>query len=289
MNTPHPAGPAPASSPIPTLTLPTGTPIPVLGFGTYKVAPEDAYDAVSRALEVGYRHIDTAQMYGNEAGVGRALAASGIDRDELFVTSKLDNGNHGHDDALRSLDRSLTELGLDRLDLFLVHWPMAAVTNIVETWRTMIEILQSGRVRAIGVSNHQAEHLREITDATGIAPAVNQIELHPYLAQEPLRIVHRSLGIVTESWSPLGRGRLLKDPVVVDIAAALGLAPAQVVIRWHLQHGLVVIPKTTHVERMHVNADVFSFTLSDEQMAALDALDRNLRTGSHPDTVQRQM
>ena len=171
--------------------------IPQFGFGTYRVPPEEAERVVSEALEAGYRHIDTAQMYGNEAGVGRALAASGIDRDELFVTSKLDNGNHGHDDALRSLDRSLTELGLERLDLFLVHWPMAAVTNIVETWRTMIEILQSGRVRAIGVSNHQAEHLREITDATGIAPAVNQIEISPYLTQEPLRALHAQMGIVT--------------------------------------------------------------------------------------------
>lgn len=288
MNT---AVPAPVTSLIRGTNESAPLTMPQVGLGTYKVDVDQAERVVADALAVGYRHIDTAQMYGNEAGVGAAIAASGIPRDRLWVTSKLDNPNHRRDDALRSFDATMRDLRLDVLDLFLVHWPLADSPGIdlVDTWRTMIEILESGRVRAIGVSNFQAEHLHAIIEATGVTPAVNQIELHPYLAQEPLRIVHRSLGIVTESWSPLGRGRLLKDPVVVDIAAALGLAPAQVVIRWHLQHGLVVIPKTTHVERMHVNADVFSFTLSDEQMAALDALDRNLRTGPHPDTVQRQM
>ena len=204
------------------------------------------------ALDVGYRHIDTAQMYRNEAGVGAAIAGSGIPRDQLWVTSKLNNPNHRRDDALRSFDATMRDLRLDVLDLFLVHWPMADSPGIdlVDTWRTMIEILESGRVRAIGVSNFQAEHLHTIIKATGVTPAVNQIELHPYLSQEPLRALHDSLGVVTESWSPLGRGRLLNDPVVADTAAALSVAPAQVVVRWHLQHDLVVIPKTTHRERM---------------------------------------
>ena len=188
------------------------------------------------------------------------------------MTSKLNNPNHRRDDALRSLEATMRDLRLDVLDLFLIHWPMADSPglDLVDTWRTMIEILESGRVRAIGVSNFQADHLRTIIEATGVTPAVNQIELHPYLSQEPLRALHSSLGVVTESWSPLGRGRLLDDPVVVRMAAALGVTPAQIVIRWHLQHDLVVIPKTTHRERMVTNADVFSFALSDGQMAQLE-------------------
>ena len=262
--------------------------IPQLGFGTYKIGPSEAERAVTRALEAGYRHIDTAQMYGNEAGVGRALAASSIPREQLWVTSKLDNPNHAREDALTSWEASMEALGLEVLDLFLVHWPLAHSPGIdlVDTWRTMIEILESGRVRAIGVSNFQAEHLRTIIEATGVSPAVNQIELHPYLTQRPLRERHAELGVITQSWSPLGRGRLLKDPVVASVAAGLGVTPAQVVIRWHLEHGLVVIPKTVDPHRMAVNADVWSFELDAAAMAALDALDRGLRTGSHPDRVQ---
>ena len=264
--------------------------MPQLGLGTYKIGAEQVERVVRDALDVGYRHIDTAQMYGNEAGVGAALASSRVPRDHLWVTSKLDNPNHRREDALRSFEATMRDLRLDVLDLFLVHWPMADSPGIdlVDTWRTMIDILESGRVRAIGVSNFQAEHLRTIIEATGVTPAVNQIELHPYLCQEQLRALHDSLGIVTESWSPLGRGRLLEEPVVRDVAATLGVTPAQVVIRWHVQHGLVVIPKTTHCERMRVNADVFSFGLSREQMAAIDACDRGLRTGAHPDRVQER-
>ena len=285
MNT---AVPAPPTSLIRGTNEPAPLQMPQLGLGTYKIGVEQVERVVRDALDVGYRHIDTAQMYRNEAGVGAAIAGSGIPRDQLWVTSKLNNPNHRRDDALRSFDATMRDLRLDVLDLFLVHWPMADSPGIdlVDTWRTMIEILESGRVRAIGVSNFQAGHLRTIIKATGVTPAVNQIELHPYLSQEPLRALHSSLGVVTESWSPLGRGRLLSDPVVADMAAALGVTPAQIVVRWHLQHGLVVIPKTTHRERMITNADVFSFALSDEQMAALDALDRGLRTGSHPDRVQ---
>ena len=285
MNT---AVPAPPTSLIRGTNEPAPLQMPQLGLGTYKIGVEQVERVVRDALDVGYRHIDTAQMYRNEAGVGAAIAGSGIPRDQLWVTSKLNNPNHRRDDALRSFDATMRDLRLDMLDLFLVHWPMADSPGIdlVDTWRTMIEILESGRVRAIGVSNFQADHLRTIIEATGVTPAVNQIELHPYLSQEPLRALHSSLGVVTESWSPLGRGRLLDDPVVVRMAAALGVTPTQIVIRWHLQHDLVVIPKTTHRERMVTNADVFSFALSDGQMAALDALDRGLRTGSHPDRVQ---
>ena len=285
MNTVVPASPA-------FLIRGTNEPAPLrmprLGAGTYKIDAERVEHVVRDALGVGYRHIDTAQMYGNESGVGTAIADSGIPRDELWVTSKLDNPNHRRDDALRSFEATMRDLRLDVLDLFLVHWPMAHSPGIdlVDTWRTMIRILESGRVRAIGVSNFQAEHLRTIIEATGVTPAVNQIELHPYLLQKPLRALHDSLGIVTESWSPLGRGRLLQDPVVIDAAAALGVTPAQVVIRWHLQHGLVVFPKSTDVERLRVNAEVFSFALTPEQMRILDGLDRGLRTGSHPDRVQ---
>ena len=273
------------------LTHGTGTQgvrIPQLGVGTYKVGQDEAERVVSQALELGYRHIDTAQMYGNEAGVGRALASSGLRREEVFVTSKLNNPNHRRDDALRSLDETMEALGLEALDLFLVHWPLAASRGIdlVDTWRTMIEILHGGRVQAIGVSNFQPEHLERIVGATGVVPAVNQIELHPWLAQRELREAHEELGVVTESWSPLARGRMLDDPVLVGVARDLGVTPAQVIIRWHLQHGLVVIPKSTHRERLAANAEVFDVTLDASRMEALDALDRGLRTGSHPDRVQ---
>ena len=278
---------------VPAIALTRGTNgeevlIPQLGLGTYKVSDDEAERVVCDALEVGYRHIDTAQMYGNEAGVGRAIKASGLARQDLFITSKLNNPNHRREDALRSLDTTMEALDLEVLDLFLVHWPLADSPGIdlVDTWRTMIEILHSGRVRAIGVSNYQPEHLHRIVEATGVVPAVNQVELHPWLTQSELRSVHEQLGVVTESWSPLGRGRLLTDPKVIEIADAIGVSPAQVVIRWHLQNSLVVIPKSTHRERMTANADVVGFTLDDAHMAALDALDQGVRTGSHPDRIQ---
>ena len=262
--------------------------IPQLGLGTYKVPDDEAERVVHDALEVGYRHIDTAQMYGNEAGVGRAIAACDLPRRDLFITSKLNNPNHRRDDALRSFDATMKALRLEVLDLFLVHWPLAnsAGIDLVDTWRTMIEILHSGRVRAIGVSNYQPEHLHRIVEATGVVPAVNQIELHPWLIQSELRSVHAQMGIATQSWSPLGRGGLLTEPTIVEVAEALGPSPAQVIIRWHLQNGLVVIPKSTHRERMAANADVFGITLDDAQMAALNALDQGRRTGSHPDQIQ---
>lgn len=271
---------------IPTLTLANGTPIPQLGFGTYKIAPADAERAVLAALRAGHRHIDTAAMYGNEAAVGAALAASGVPREAVFVTSKLDNPYHAPQAARAAFDRSLSDLRLDVLDLYLIHWPLAATTDYVATWRVLVELQASGRVREIGVSNFQPDHLRAIIDATGVVPAVNQVEVNPYLTQEPLRALHATLGIVTEAWSPLARGRVLTDPVVTALADGLGRTPSQVVLRWHLQRGDVVFPKSVHASRIAENLDVFGFELDADAMADLSGLNRDERSGSHPDNVE---
>lgn len=270
---------------IPSIRLRGGTLIPQLGFGTYKIADDRAQEAVETALELGYRHIDTAAMYGNERGVGLGLAASGL-RDEVFVTSKLDNPNHAPADARAAFDRTMDDLGLDVLDLYLIHWPMAKTTDYAATWATLVEIAATGRVREIGVSNFQPEHLRRIIDATGVVPAVNQVEVTPYLTQDPLRALHAELGVVTQAWSPLARGRVLADPVVAGIAARLGRTPSQVVLRWHLQRGDVVFPKSTHRERMAENLAIDDVRLSDADMAAITALNRDDRSGSHPDNVE---
>ena len=259
MNTPLPAGPAPASSPIPTLTLPTGAPIPVLGFGTYKVAPEDTYDAVSQALEVGYRHIDTAQMYGNEAEVGAALEASGIARKDLFVTTKVDNSNHEPERAAASIRRSLEDA------------------------------FNAGGTRAIGLSNYEREHVEAVRAVATVAPHVLQVESHPFFPNADLRAYAQGLGMVFEAWSPLARGRAVTDPTLVEIGAQLGVGPTQVALRWALDRGHVVFPKTLNRERMAANFDVFSFSLSPEQSARIDALDAGEagRMGSHPATMDR--
>ena len=270
---------------IPSIRLRGGTLIPQLGFGTYKIADDRAQEAVETALELGYRHIDTAAMYGNERGVGLGLAASGL-RDEVFVTSKLDNPNHAPADARAAFDRTMDDLGLDVLDLYLIHWPMAKTTDYAATWATLVEIAATGRVREIGVSNFQPEHLRRIIDATGVVPAVNQVEVTPYLTQDPLRALHAELGVVTQAWSPLARGRVLADPVVAGIAARLSRTPSQVVLRWHLQRGDVVFPKSTHRERMAENLAIDDVRLSDADMAAITALNRDDRSGSHPDNVE---
>ena len=270
---------------IPSIRLRGGTLIPQLGFGTYKIADDRAQEAVETALELGYRHIDTAAMYGNERGVGLGLAASGL-RDEVFVTSKLDNPYHAPADARAAFDRTMDDLGLDVLDLYLIHWPMAKTTDYAATWATLVEIAATGRVREIGVSNFQPEHLRRIIDATGVVPAVNQVEVTPYLTQDPLRALHAELGVVTQAWSPLARGRVLADPVVAGIAARLGRTPSQVVLRWHLQRGDVVFPKSTHRERMAENLAIDDVRLSDADMAAITALNRDDRSGSHPDNVE---
>ena len=271
---------------IPTVTLSGGIAIPQLGFGTYKVAPADAERAVATSLEVGYRHIDTAAMYGNEPEVGRALAASGLERDELFVTSKLDNPYHAVAAVRPAFERSLDDLGLEFLDLYLVHWPLARSNDLVATWDAVARLADTGRVRALGVSNYTAAHLRTIIDGVGAVPAVNQVEVNPYLTQEPLRALHRELGIVTEAWSPLARGRVLTDPVVAGVAARVGRTPSQVVLRWHLQRGDVTFPKSTHRDRMAENLAVFDFTLDADALAALDGLNRDERSGSDPDVVE---
>lgn len=268
------------------MPLSGGHRIPQFGFGTYKVAPEKAYDAVNSALEIGYRHIDTAAMYGNERGVGRAVAASGLPRDELFLTSKLDNSYHAPDAAREAFARTLDDLGVDVLDLYLIHWPLARTTDFVATWATLVELQASGRVRAVGVSNFTAAHLHAIIDATGVVPAVNQVEIHPYLAQEPLRALHRELGVVTQAWSPLARGRVLDDPVVVRVAQEAGCTPAQAVLAWHLRRGDVVFPKSTDPARMRENWESLQVRLSPSQADALSALDRGERSGSHPDDVE---
>ena len=291
MNVPFPADPAPASSPIPTLTLPTGSPIPVLGFGTYKVAPEDAYDAVRRALDVGYRHIDTAQMYGNEAQVGAALDASGIARDQIFLTTKVNNSNHEPERAAASITRSLEELHTDYVDLLLVHWPLPTLYggDVTLPWPALEDAFNAGGARAIGLSNYEREHVDAVRAIATVTPHVLQVEAHPFLPNADLRAYAHGLGMVFEAWSPLARGRATTDPTLIDIGAQLGVSAAQVALRWAIDRGHVVFPKTLSRQRMATNIDVFSFTLSPDQQARIDALDQGEagRTGSHPATMNR--
>ncbi|MET7287075.1 aldo/keto reductase [Streptomyces sp. NPDC005573] len=270
---------------IPDVTLNNGVRMPQLGFGVFQVPDDATGEAVGHALRAGYRSIDTAAIYGNERGVGHAIAESGIARDELFVTTKLWNADQGHDSTLAAFDASLDKLGLDHVDLYLIHWPTPARDLYLDTWRALEEILAQGRARAIGVSNFQVPHLRRLMDHTGITPAVNQIELHPALQQAELRAFHAEHGIVTEAWSPLAQGAVLKDEPVLTLAERYGVTPAQIVIRWHLQTGNVVIPKSVTPDRIRQNLDVFGFRLTDEDLNALAALDRGLRTGPDPDTL----
>ncbi|GGM35801.1 aldo/keto reductase [Microbacterium saperdae] len=268
--------------PIPTLTLNNGLEMPQLGFGVFQVPDDETTDAVSSALEAGYRSIDTAAIYGNEVGVGRAIAQSGLPRDELFVTSKVWVDDHGYDAALRAYDQSLVRLGLDRLDLFLIHWPTPARDTYAETWRALERLYSDGRVGAIGVSNFEPEHLARIIGDTGIVPAVNQVELHPALQNRAVVAANESRGILTEAWSPLAQGAVLGEAAIVAIAERHGKTPAQVVLRWHLQQGRVVIPKSVTPARIAANLDVFDFVLSPEELAAIDLLERDGRTGPHP-------
>jgi len=269
---------------VPTLTLNNGVTIPQLGYGTFQIPPDETKDAVLTAFEVGYRHIDTAQGYANEKGVGDALAASGLARDEVFVTSKLKNTYLTPQDALASFDRTLEALGSDHVDLFLIHWPLPTVSDFVARWRTMEEIYASGRARAIGVSNFQVAHLDRLLRETSVVPAVNQIEIHPYLTNEAVRAADAQHGIVTEAWSPIAQGAVLGDPVVGRVAQEVGRTPAQVVLRWHLQRGDVVFPKSSTRSRIEENFALFDFELSVADMASIDALDRGERTGPDPDT-----
>ena len=274
-------------SAVPAVLLNNGVEIPQLGFGVFKVPPEHTEQTTRIALEVGYRHVDTAQMYGNEAGVGRAVRAAGLARDEVFVTSKLDNPNHARDDALKSFDGTLAELGFDYVDLFLIHWPLPEVGDYVETWHAMEEIYRSGRARAIGVSNFQPHHLRRLLSASEVVPAVNQIEVHPYLVQDDVRAFGAEHGIVTEAWAPIARGRVLDDPVITAIAKRQERKPAQVTLRWAIQRGDVVFPKSVTRRRIEENFALFDFELSADEMAEITALDRQERTGPHPDAMNR--
>jgi 2,5-diketo-D-gluconate reductase A len=272
---------------VPLITLNDQTTIPQLGFGVFQVPPEKTADTVARALEVGYRHLDTAQMYGNESGVGEAIAAAGVPRDELYVTTKLNNAYHRPDDARRSFDESLDRLGLDRVDLFLIHWPLPTRYDgdYVSTWRTLVELRDSGRVSSIGVSNFQPAHLDRIIAETGVVPAVNQVEVHPFFTNESVRAADAGHGIATEAWSPIARGAVVEDPTVLSVAERVGRTPAQVTLRWHLQRGDIVFPKSMSTDRMRENFALFDFELAEADMGALSGLDRDEagRTGPNPD------
>ncbi|MEU7073245.1 aldo/keto reductase [Streptomyces narbonensis] len=277
---------APSTTPtVPTVKLNNGVEIPQLGFGVFQVPDDETAAAVTTALETGYRSIDTAAIYGNETGVGRALAASGLPREELFVTTKLWNADQGYDATLRAFDAGLAKLGLDYVDLYLIHWPTPARDLYRDSWRALERLAEEGRIRAAGVSNFQPGHLARLTDGAKLVPAVNQVELHPGLQQAELRAFHAEHGIATEAWSPLAQGAVLDDRVIGDLAARHGKSPAQVVLRWHLQLGNIVIPKSVTPTRIRENLDVFDFALTDEEMGAVAALDRDLRTGPHPDEL----
>nr|WP_279387953.1 aldo/keto reductase [Streptacidiphilus pinicola] len=268
-----------------TITLNNGLTMPQLGFGVWQVPDAEARSVVAEALRAGYRSIDTAAIYGNEQGVGLALRDSGVPREDLFVTTKLWNTEHAHDDALRAFDASLARLGLDYVDLYLIHWPVPSRDRYVDAWRAMEKIAADGRAKAVGVSNFNAKHLERLFAETGLVPAVNQVELHPYFPQARLRALHAEHRIATEAWSPLGQGRgLLEDASLVAIGKKHGKTAAQVVLRWHLQLGNVVIPKSVTPERIRQNLDVFDFTLDAEDLSAIAELDRGGRIGPDPDT-----
>ncbi|MCA0216200.1 MAG: aldo/keto reductase [Actinobacteria bacterium] len=269
----------------PRITLNDGTTIPQLGFGVFRVDPEETERIVSDALEVGYRHIDTAAIYGNEIGVGRAIAASGIPRDELYITTKLWNSDQGTQSAIDAMDLSLEKLGLDHVDLYLIHWPRPDLDRYLESWHTLEQLKADGKTTSIGVSNFHIPHLERVIGESGTVPAVDQIELHPAFAQRPIREYAASKGIAIEAWGPLGQGKydLFGMPAVADAARAHGVSPAQAVIRWHLQHGIIVFPKSNSRERIAQNFDVFGFELTAAEMAAIDGLDQGMRVGSNPD------
>ena len=268
---------------VPAIELNNGLEIPQLGFGVFQIPPDETAEAVRTAVEIGYRHVDTAQMYQNEAGVGQALQG----RSDVFVTSKLNNGFHRPDDARREFDATLQRLGTDAVDLFLIHWPLPTLYDgdFVSTWRTLGEFLADGRAKAVGVSNFQVAHLERLAAETDVVPAVNQIEVHPYFGNEEVRAYGRQHGIVTEAWSPIAQGDVLDDPVVGEVASAVGRTPAQVVLRWHVQRGDVVFPKSTTPARIRENFALFDFELDDAQMKAITGLDRGEqgRRGPNPD------
>ena len=272
----------------PTIELNDGNTIPQLGFGVFQIPPAETAQAVSQAFEAGYRHIDTAEMYGNEQGVGDAVRAAGLDRADVYITSKLNNGFHEPDAARKAFAGTLAELGFDYIDLFLIHWPLPTLYDgdFVSTWKTMEEFKQDGRARSIGVSNFQVAHLERLAEETGTVPAVNQVELHPYFHNGGVDAYGRAHGIATEAWAPLGEGRVLGDPLLAEVAERYGKSPAQVVLRWHIQRGNIVFPKSTTPARIKENVEVFDFELAPDDVQAIDALDRGEagRNGPDPDT-----
>ena len=273
---------------VPTVDLNDGHTIPQLGFGVFQIAPEDTARAVNDALDAGYRHIDTAEMYGNERGVGEAIRASGLDRADVFVTSKLSNRFHRPDDARRAFDRTLSELGSDYVDLFLIHWPLPTLYDgdFVATWRTLAEFHRDGRARSIGVSNFQVNHLKRLAAETDVVPAVNQVELHPYFLNDEVRAYNHAHGIATQAWSPIAQGAVLDDPVITTIADQVARSPAQVVLRWHIQRGRIVFPKSITPARIRENLELFDFELAPDDLSRIDALDKGAagRRGPNPDT-----
>jgi 2,5-diketo-D-gluconate reductase A len=271
------------SSNVPAVALRDSEQIPQLGFGVFQVPPQDTADVTTRALLAGYRHIDTASAYRNEAGVGQAVHAAGLQRDDVYITTKCWNDDQGHEEAKRALRASLDRLEMRHVDLYLIHWPAPARGKYLDTWKAFIELQQEGLTRSIGVSNFQEAHLERIIAQTGVVPVVNQIELHPYFQQAGLRHEHAERGIVTEAWSPLAQGEVLDDPVLVDIAKAHGVSAGQVVLRWHIQLGNVVFPKSVTQSRIEENFDIFGFALTDEDMARIEGLDRGRRIGPDPD------
>jgi len=273
---------------VPSIALNDGNSIPQLGFGVFQIEPKDTAKAVSEALEIGYRHVDTAEMYGNEKEVGEAIRASGLDRGDVFVTSKLSNGAHEPGDAREAFGATLSDLGFEYVDLFLIHWPLPTRYggDFVSTWKTLEEFHNDGRVRSIGVSNFQVEHLERLAAETETVPAVNQIEVHPYLTNGAVRSYGQEHRIATEAWSPIAQGAVLDDPTITEIAEKTGKTPAQVVLRWHIQRSDIVFPKSVTHSRMKENFELFDFELGSEDMDAITALDRGEdgRTGPHPDT-----
>ncbi len=275
-------------SDVPAIKLNNGQEIPQLGFGVFQIPPEETAEATEQALEIGYRHIDTAEMYANEEGVGQAVRNSGLSREEVFVTSKLNNGAHRPDDARRAFDATLEKLGFDYVDLFLIHWPLPTLYDgdYVSTWETLEEFARDGRARSVGVSNFQVPHLERLAETCEVVPAVNQIELHPYFLNEDVRSYGEEHGIATEAWSPIAQGGVLEDSTITEIAERVGRTPAQVVLRWHIQRDNIVFPKSVTPERIRENFELFDFELSDEDVAAIDSLDKggSGRTGPDPDT-----
>ena len=275
-------------STVPTIDLNDGNTIPQLGFGVFQIPPDDTADAVKTALDIGYRHIDTAEMYQNEKGVGDGIRHAGVDRSEVFVTSKLNNGFHKPDDARRAFDHTLSALGFDYVDLFLIHWPLPTLYggDYVSTWKTLEEFKKDGRARSIGVSNFQVEHLTRLAQETETVPAVNQIEVHPYFVNNEVRVYGQQHGIETEAWSPIAQGKVLDDPVITRIAEAAGKSPAQVVLRWHIQRGDIVFPKSVTPQRIKDNFALFDFELGQDDVDAITTLDQGAsgRIGPNPDT-----